>query len=216
MSSERIGEGTSLSKDLRINEMIRVPNVRVVDEDGSQLGVMPTYQALQTAQERGYDLVEVAPTAAPPVVKFLDYGQFKYEQARKEKEARRNQRSVEFKEIRLKPKIGKGDFDTKVRRAIQFLEDGDRVKVTVQFRGREVSHAYIGRDLLTRFGDDIKDHGTVDRQPLLEGKSMSMTVASTHKPKIIPAPTRDGAIPEGPTPTPSTQEPPPAIPAAGG
>ena len=216
MSSERIGEGTSLSKDLRINEMIRVPNVRVVDEDGSQLGVMPTYQALQTAQERGYDLVEVAPTAAPPVVKFLDYGQFKYEQARKEKEARRNQRSVEFKEIRLKPKIGKGDFDTKVRRAIQFLEDGDRVKVTVQFRGREVSHAYIGRDLLTRFGDDIKDHGTVDRQPLLEGKSMSMTVASTHKPKIIQTPTRDGAIPEEAPPPPAPAEPTPAVPAAGG
>jgi translation initiation factor IF-3 len=176
--------------------MIRVPNVRVVDEEGSQLGVMPTHQALQTAQERGYDLVEVAPTAAPPVVKFLDYGQFKYEQARKEKEARRNQRSVEFKEIRLKPKIGKGDFDTKVRRAIQFLEDGDRVKVTVQFRGREVSHAYIGRDLLTRFGDLIKEHGTVDRQPLLEGRSMSMTVASTHKPKIVQAPAREASAPE--------------------
>ena len=216
MSSERIGEGTSLSKDLRINEMIRVPNVRVVDEDGSQLGVMPTYQALQTAQERGYDLVEVAPTAAPPVVKFLDYGQFKYEQARKEKEARRNQRSVEFKEIRLKPKIGKGDFDTKVRRAIEFLEDGDRVKVTVQFRGREVSHAYIGRDLLTRFGDDIKDHGTVDRQPLLEGKSMSMTVASTHKPKIIQTPTRDEARVEGAPLPPAPIDPSPAAPAAGG
>ena len=194
---QRSGEGTRLSKDLRINEMIRVPNVRVVDEEGSQLGVMPTFQALQTAQERGYDLVEVAPTAAPPVVKFLDYGQFKYEQARKEKEARRNQRSVEFKEIRLKPKIGKGDFDTKVRRAIQFLEDGDRVKVTVQFRGREVSHAYIGRDLLTKFGDLIKEHGTVDRQPLLEGRSMSMTVASNHKPKIVQAPpTREAPAPE--------------------
>ncbi len=216
MSSERIGEGTSLSKDLRINEMIRVPNVRVVDEDGSQLGVMPTFQALQTAQERGYDLVEVAPTAAPPVVKFLDYGQFKYEQARKEKEARRNQRSVEFKEIRLKPKIGKGDFDTKVRRAIQFLEDGDRVKVTCQFRGREVSHAYIGRDLLTRFGEDIKEHGTVDRQPLLEGKSMSMTVASTHKPKIIQTPTRDEVAPEGVSQPPAPVEPSPAVPAAGG
>ena len=133
--------------------MIRVPNVRVVDEEGSQLGVLPTHQALRVAQERGLDLVEVAPNASPPVVKFLDYGQFKYEQARKEKEARRHQRSVEFKEIRLKPKIGKGDFDTKVRRAIEFLEDGDRVKVTCQFRGREVSHAYIGRDLLLRFGD---------------------------------------------------------------
>lgn len=165
--------------------MIRVPNVRVVDEEGSQLGVLPTHQALRVAQERGLDLVEVAPNASPPVVKFLDYGQFKYEQARKEKEARRHQRSVEFKEIRLKPKIGKGDFDTKVRRAIEFLEDGDRVKVTVQFRGREVSHAYIGRDLLLRFGDLIKDHGTIERQPLLEGKSMFMTVASTHKPKVV-------------------------------
>jgi translation initiation factor IF-3 len=160
------------------------------------MGVMPTHQALQVAQDRGYDLVEVAPTASPPVVRFLDYGQFKYEQARKEKEARRNQRSVEFKEIRLKPKIGKGDFDTKVRRAIEFLEDGDRVKVTVQFRGREVSHAYIGRDLLTRFGDLIKEHGTVDRQPLLEGRSMSMTVASTHKPKIVQAPAREASAPE--------------------
>ena len=94
--------------------------------------------------------------AAPPVTRLLDYGQFKYEQARREKEARRHQRSVEFKEIRLKPKIGKGDFDTKVRRAIQFLEDGDRVKVTVQFRGREVSHAYIGRDLLIRFGEQSR------------------------------------------------------------
>ena len=101
--------------------MIRVPNVRVVDEEGSQLGVLPTHQALRVAQERGFDLVEVAPNASPPVVKFLDYGQYKYEQARKEKEARKHQRSVEFKEIRLKPKIGKGDFDTKVRRAIEFL-----------------------------------------------------------------------------------------------
>lgn len=192
--------------------MIRVPNVRVVDEEGSQLGVLPTHQALRVAQERGFDLVEVAPNASPPVVKFLDYGQYKYEQARKEKEARKHQRSVEFKEIRLKPKIGKGDFDTKVRRAIEFLEDGDRVKVTVQFRGREVSHAYIGRDLLLRFGDLIKDHGAVERQPLLEGKSMSMTVASTHKPKTIPsAPRADGSpAPEAP----ATDAPSPAQPVA--
>ena len=196
-------EGTGLSRDLRVNEMIRVPNVRVVDEEGSQLGVLPTHQALRVAQERGFDLVEVAPNASPPVVKFLDYGQFKYEQARKEKEARKHQRSVEFKEIRLKPKIGKGDFDTKVRRAIEFLEEGDRVKVTVQFRGREGSHAYIGRDLLLRFGDLIKDHGAVERQPLLEGKSMSMTVASTHKPKTT---TPSAARPDG-TPAPDAPEP---------
>lgn len=180
--------------------MIRIPHVRVVDEEGRQLGVMPTPQALQLAQERGYDLVEVAPMSVPPVTRLLDYGQYKYEQARKEKEARRHQRAVEFKEIRLKPKIGKGDFDTKVRRAIGFLEDGDRVKVTVQFRGREVSHAYIGRDLLIRFAELIREHGTVERQPLLEGRAMSMTVASTHKPKTQVASGReDGADDQAPT-----------------
>lgn len=173
--------------------MIRVPQVRVVDEEGNQMGVLATPDALRLAQERGYDLVEVAPMASPPVTRLLDYGQFKYEQARREKEARRHQRSVEFKEIRLKPKIGKGDFDTKVRRAIQFLEDGDRVKVTCQFRGREVSHAYLGRDLLVRFAEQIGDHGVVERQPLLEGKSMSLVIASTHKPKIQPPRREDGA-----------------------
>jgi translation initiation factor IF-3 len=120
--------------------MIRIPQVRVIDEEGNQLGVMPTPRALQLAQERGYDLVEVAPMSSPPVTRLLDYGQFKYEQARKEKEARRHQRSVEFKEVRLRVKIGKGDFDTKVRRAISFLEAGDRVKVTVQFRGQSRLH----------------------------------------------------------------------------
>jgi translation initiation factor IF-3 len=163
--------------------MIRIPQVRVIDEEGTQLGVMPTPKALQLAQERGFDLVEVAPMSNPPVTKILDYGQFKYEQARKEKEARKHQRSVEFKEVRLRVKIGRGDFDTKVKRAIRFLEDGDRVKVTVQFRGREVSHAYIGRDLLNRFAEQVAEHGTVDRQPTLEGRSMSMVLTATQKPK---------------------------------
>jgi translation initiation factor IF-3 len=163
--------------------MIRVPQVRVVDEEGNQAGVMSTPDALRLAQDRGYDLVEVAPMASPPVTRLLDYGQFKYEQARREKEARRHQRSVDFKEIRIKVKIGKGDFDTKVRRAIQFLEDGDRVKVTVQFRGREVSHAYLGRDLLVRFADQVGDNGAVERQPLLEGKQMSIVITSNHRPK---------------------------------
>ena len=162
--------------------MIRISQVRVIDEEGTQLGVMPTPKALQLAQERGFDLVEVAPMASPPVTRLLDYGQFKYEQARKEKEARRHQRSVEFKEVRLRVKIGKGDFDTKVKRAIRFLDDGDRVKVTVQFRGREVSHAYIGRDLLDRFAQQVAEHGSVDRAPVLEGRSMSMVMTSTGKP----------------------------------
>ena len=142
--------------------MIRIPQVRVVDEEGEQLGVMPTPQALEMAQERGYDLVEVAPMASPPVARFLDFGQYKYELTKREKEAKRQQRSVTFKEVRLTPKIGIGDFDTKVRRAIEFLEDGDRIKVTVQFRGRELTHPEIGRALLEKFSDQIKDHG-VDR-----------------------------------------------------
>ena len=195
--------------------MIRVPQVRVVDEEGNQMGVLATPEALRLAQERGYDLVEVAPMANPPVTRLLDYGQFKYEQARREKEARRHQRSVDFKEIRLKVKIGKGDFDTKVRRAIQFLEEGDRVKVTVQFRGREVSHAYLGRDLLVRFAEQVGEHAQVERQPLLEGKQMSLVMASTHKPKPQPQPAgrreqADGAAAEAepaeqPTSTPTEQ-----------
>ena len=129
--------------------MIRVYEVRVVDEDGSQLGVMRTADALRLAQERGLDLVEVAPLASPPVSRLLDFGQYKYELTKREKEAKRKQRSVTFKEVRLKPKIGVGDFDTKVRRAIEFLE-----------------------------------HGVIERPPLLEGKSMHISVASTHKPKM--------------------------------
>ncbi len=195
--------------------MIRIPQVRVIDEEGNQLGVMPTPRALQLAQERGYDLVEVAPMSSPPVTRLLDYGQFKYEQARKEKEARRHQRSVEFKEVRLRVKIGKGDFDTKVRRAITFLGDGDRVKVTVQFRGREVSHAYIGRDLLDRFATSVAEYGTVDRPPVLEGRSMTMVLTSTNRPGSQPrrsdgeprAETDNDAEPPGTAPRVAVEEP---------
>ena len=162
--------------------MIRISPVRVVDENGAQLGVMPTGQARQMAQERGFDLVEVAPMASPPVVKFLDFGQYKYELAKREKEAKRRARSVQ-KEIRLRPKIGIGDFETKVHRAIEFLEEGDRIKVSVLFRGREMTHPEIGQRLLTRFSEAIVDHGAVERTPQHEGRSMFITVASTHKPK---------------------------------
>ena len=168
--------------------MIRIPQVRVVDEEGAQLGVMPTPRALEMAQERGLDLVEVAPMASPPVVKFLDFGQYKYELTKREKEAKRKQRSVTFKEVRLSPKIGVGDFDTKVNRAIEVLEDGDRIKVTVRFRGRELTHPELGRSLIARFADRVKDHGIPERTPLLEGKSMHITMASTHKPRSHDAP----------------------------
>ncbi len=174
--------------------MIRIPQVRVVDEEGAQLGVMPTPRALEMAQERGLDLVEVAPLASPPVVKFLDFGQYKYELTKREKEAKRKQRSVTFKEVRLTPKIGVGDFNTKVNRATEFLGDGDRIKVTVRFRGRELTHPEIGRGLIARFVERVKDHGVAERTPLLEGKSMHITMASTHKPKSHDAPDRKHAL----------------------
>ena len=165
--------------------MIRIPQVRVIDDEGNQLGVMPTPRALEMAQEKGLDLVEVAPMAAPPVARFLDFGQYKYELTKREKENKRRQRSVTFKEVRLSPKIGVGDFDTKVHRAVEFLEDGDRIKVTVRFRGREMSHPELGRGLLERFSKRVEEHGVIERQPMLEGRSMFMVLASTHKPKIV-------------------------------
>jgi translation initiation factor IF-3 len=191
--------------------MIRIPQVRVVDEEGAQLGVMPTPRALEMAQERGLDLVEVAPMAAPPVVKFLDFGQYKYDLTKREKEAKRKQRSVTFKEVRLSPKIGTGDFDTKVHRAVEFLEEGDRIKVTVRFRGRELTHPELGRNLLAKFVERVKDHGVAERTPLLEGKSMHITMASVHKPKTHDAPNpRNTEAPEQktePTATPAPTAP---------
>ncbi|HET7180727.1 MAG TPA: translation initiation factor IF-3 [Candidatus Limnocylindrales bacterium] len=175
----------TISRDLRVNEMIRIPQVRVIDEEQNQLGVMPTQRALEMAQARGLDLVEVAPMAAPPVARFLDFGQYKYELTKREKENKRRQRSVTFKEVRLSPKIGVGDFDTKLHRAIEFLEDGDRIKVTVRFRGRELSHPELGRGLLERFAKQVEAHAVIERQPVLEGKSMFIVLASTHKPKVV-------------------------------
>ncbi len=168
----------------------------MIDDEGNQLGVMPTPRALEMAQERGLDLVEVAPMAAPPVARFLDFGQYKYELTKREKEAKRRQRSVTFKEVRLSPKIGTGDFETKVHRAVEFLEDGDRIKVTVRFRGRELSHPELGRMLLERFAEQVKEHGVIERAPVLEGKSMFIVLASTHKPKVAETPQRSGR-PEG-------------------
>ena len=168
------------------------------------------------AQERGLDLVEVAPMAQPPVTKFLDFGQYKYELTKKEKENKRRQRSVTFKEIRLSPKIGVGDFDTKVHRAIEFLEEGDRIKVTVRFRGRELTHPEIGRNMIARFVDRVKDHGVAERTPLLEGKSMHITMASLHKPKSHDAPRPAGQAETGTAtagaPAPAAAAPAPAQP----
>jgi translation initiation factor IF-3 len=192
--------GATISRDLRVNEMIRIPQVRVIDDEGNQLGVMPTPRALEMAQEKGLDLVEVAPMAAPPVARFLDFGQYKYELTKREKENKRRQRSVTFKEVRLSPKIGVGDFTTKMHRAVEFLEDGDRIKVTVRFRGRELSHPELGRTLLERFAKQVEEHGTIERMPVLEGKSMFIVLASTHKPKVADTPQRAGRPDDAETP----------------
>ncbi len=161
--------------------MIRIREVRVIDDEGQQLGVMPTPKAFALAQEKGLDLVEVAPTAVPPVCRILDYGQYKYELQKRDREAKKKQKSQTFKEIRLRVKIDTNDLRTKTRRAAEFLDDGDRVKVTVQFRGREMTHANLGRDLLQRAAEMLAASGAVERQPLLEGRSMYIVMAPLDK-----------------------------------
>ena len=161
--------------------MIRIREVRVIDDEGQQLGVMPTNRALALAVEKGLDLVEVAPTAVPPVARILDYGQYKYELQKREREQKKKQKSQTFKEVRLAVKIDVHDLQTKARRAAEFLDKGDRVKVTVRFRGREISHANLGRDLLVRVADLLAEHGSVERQPLLEGRSMYIVMAPIEK-----------------------------------
>jgi translation initiation factor IF-3 len=161
--------------------MIRIREVRVIDDEGEQLGVMPTQKAFALAQEKGLDLVEVAPTAVPPVCRILDYGHYKYELQKREREAKKKQKAQTFKEIRLRVKIGEHDLQTKARRAGEFLDDGDRVKITVQFRGREQTHPNLGRDLLVRTAELLADHGTVERPPLMEGRTMYLVMAPVEK-----------------------------------
>lgn len=172
---------TAIARDLRINEMIRIREVRVIDDEGQQLGVMPTFKAQALAQEKGLDLVEVAPTAVPPVCRILDYGQYKYELQKRDRDAKKKQKGQSFKEVRLAVKIDTNDLRTKVRRAGEFLDDGHRVKVTVRFRGREISHANLGRDLLIKASEMIAEHGIIERQPLLEGRSMYIVMAPHEK-----------------------------------
>ena len=155
--------------------------MRVIDEDNTQLGVFPIAQALALAEERGLDLVEVSPSAQPPVCRLLDYGTFRYEQQRRERDARKASKRNEIKEVRLGVKIGGHDFDTKMRRAAEFLEHGDRVKVTVRFRGREITHPDLGRELLERATLALASHGSVERPALMEGKSLFLLLGPARK-----------------------------------
>lgn len=157
-----------------INEEIRVQEVRLIDVTGEQLGIVSTSQALDTAYDKGLDLVMIAPNSKPPVCRIMDYQKYRFDQAKKEKEAKKKQRIVEIKEVRLSPNIGDHDFDVKLKNAKKFLEEGNKVKVSIRFRGREVTHSDLGKDVLTKFAEDISDTGVVDKAPKMEGRNMVM------------------------------------------
>ena len=165
------------SKELMINEEIRDKEVRLIDSDGSQLDVVNIEFAMKKAEERGLDLVKIAPQAKPPVCKIMDYGKYRFEMAKREKEAKKNQKTVSIKEIRISPSIDVHDFDTKVNHTKKFLSSGDKVKITVRFRGRELHHTQIGNDLLAKFATAVSEVGNVEKAAKLEGRNMSMTVA---------------------------------------
>lgn len=160
-----------------INEAIRAKEVRVVGADGEQVGILPIREALQKAQEANLDLVAVAPTARPPVCRIMDYGKFRYEQSKKEKEARKNQKVISIKEVRLSPTIEEHDFQTKLRHVQKFLEQGDKVKLSIRFRGRAITHSEIGKKVLEKLGEEVKDQSVVERHPRMEGRSMFMILA---------------------------------------
>ena len=161
----------------RFNQMINVPKVRVIDENGENLGVMYTREAIDQAASVGLDLVEVSPTADPPVCKFLDVGKFRYEAQKKANAARKSQKTQEIKEIKMRPNIDDHDYETKMRNVVRFLEDGDKVKLTLRFRGRELSHQQIGMNLLRKVQDDVVEIAKVEAFPRMEGRQMLMVLA---------------------------------------
>ena len=163
--------------DLMINEEIRDREVRVVDQNGEQLGVMPIRQALEMAEEMQLDLVKIAPQARPPVCKIMDYGKYRFEQSKKEREFRKNQKVITVKEVRLSATIEDHDIDVKLKNAIKFLKEGNKVKATIRFRGRQITHSEIGRQVMTEFAERIKEYGTVDKAPMIEGRNMSMFIS---------------------------------------
>lgn len=165
---------TVISKELRINEEVRCREVRLVDDEGQQLGVMSPRDALKVAAEKGLDLVEIAPHANPPVCRIMDYGKYKYEQSKKERETKKNQRIITVKEVKLRPNIEDHDFQTKAKNAIKFLEGGDKVKVTIMFRGREITHPELGKVLCDRLAKQLSDIAKVEKAAKVEGRNMTM------------------------------------------
>ncbi|MEK7205910.1 MAG: translation initiation factor IF-3 [candidate division NC10 bacterium] len=166
-----------ISKGIRVNDRIRIKEVRVISPDGTQLGILPIEQALQTAYSQNLDLVEVAPEARPPVCRIMDYGKYRYEQSKKAREARKKQTIIELKEIKLRPKTEEHDFQFKVRHAERFLKEGNKAKVTMMFRGREMIRMDRGKALLNRFVEALKDVAVVEQAPKIEGRNMTLILA---------------------------------------
>jgi translation initiation factor IF-3 len=172
------GGVTNIARDIRVNEKIRARDVRVIGEDGQQLGVFALFAALSMARERGLDLVEVAPNSVPPVCRLMDYGRYKYEQQKKDQEAHRTQRTNDLKEVRMAPVIDDHDIETKTNMIRRFVEDGDKVKVTIQFRGAQMRHQEIGRDVLERILTMLRGVAVLERPIIMEGRNMSMFVGA--------------------------------------
>ncbi len=170
-------EVRSISNELMINEQIRDKEVRVISETGEQLGVMTSKEAMKLAEEAGVDLIKIAPTAKPPVCKIMDFGKYRYEQARREKEAKKKQKTIEVKEVRLSPNIDTNDLNTKVNMARKFLTKGDKVKVTLRFRGRELAHVNTSKTILDEFAEALSDVAVVEKPAKFEGRSMIMFLA---------------------------------------
>lgn len=178
MKNEKYLGGIHIAKqELQVNEEIREKEVRVVNQDGEQLGVMSSKEALKLAQSQNLDLVNIAPNAQPPVCKIMDFGKYRFELQKREKENRKNQKVVNIKEVQLSPSIDTNDFNTKCKNAMKFLSKGDKVKVTVRFRGREVTHSEIGETLLAKFAENCHEVGSVERPAKLEGRNMTMFLA---------------------------------------
>lgn len=162
---------------MMINEEIRDKEIRLIGQDGEQLGVMPTRQALEMAEEKELDLVKIAPTAKPPVCKIMDYGKYRFEQSKREKEARKNQKVISVKEVRLSPTIEEHDMQVRVRDCIRFLQNGDKIKASIRFRGRMITHSEVGLDVMNEFYDRVKDYAVQDRRPSTEGRTMTMMLS---------------------------------------
>ena len=163
--------------DARVNERIRIPEVRVVDDEGGQLGIMPTRQALDLAREKGLDLVEVAPNAEPPVCKIMDYGKYKYQQSKRAQEAKKRQTTIQVKEVKVRPKIEEHDLQFKLKNIRKFLDERNKIKVSMIFRGREIAHTSIGMQVLNRIAEEIEEIGVIEQSPKLEGRNLSMIIA---------------------------------------